>query len=52
VELRTAVENWRSRAIAERLGFRFKTIERKAEWLYDHHVDHAVYELVRGGQVE
>jgi ribosomal-protein-serine acetyltransferase len=46
VEIRCAVENGRSRAIPERLGFRSEGIIRDAEWLYDHFVDHAIYGLL------
>jgi ribosomal-protein-serine acetyltransferase len=38
-----ATENEKSCAVPERLGFRREGIERQAEWLYDHFVDHAVY---------
>jgi len=39
-------ENTRSRAIAERLGFRLEGVHRDAEWLYDHFVDLACYAMV------
>lgn len=38
-----ATENHRSRAIPERLGFRFEGIHRDAEWIRDHFVDLACY---------
>jgi ribosomal-protein-serine acetyltransferase len=47
VTLAAAVENKKSRAIPERLGFSFEGIERQREWLYDHYVDHAIYSLTK-----
>jgi ribosomal-protein-serine acetyltransferase len=46
VEIRCAVENWKSRRIPERLGFREEGTVRDAEWLYDHFVDHVMYGMV------
>jgi RimJ/RimL family protein N-acetyltransferase len=45
VEIRAAVENKNRRGIPERLGFVNEGCIRHAEWLYDHYVDHVVYEI-------
>lgn len=46
VEIRCAVQNHRSCAIPQRLGFTREGIVRQAEWLYDHYVDHIVYGML------
>jgi ribosomal-protein-serine acetyltransferase len=45
VEIRAAVENRRSRAIPERLGFREEGVLREAERIGDRYVDHVVYAI-------
>jgi ribosomal-protein-serine acetyltransferase len=45
VEIRAATGNARSRAIPIRLGLRDEGVVRRAEWLYDHFVDHVVYAI-------
>lgn len=47
ITLPVAVENQRSRAIPERLGFRQEGVLRQAEWLYDHFIDHVLYAQVK-----
>ncbi len=47
ITIAAAVGNDKSRAVAERLGFRLEGIARDAEWLYDHFVDHAIYAVTR-----
>ncbi len=47
INILCAVNNLKSRAVAQNLGFiQVKTIPNN-EWLYDHYVDHAVYVLSR-----
>ena len=43
VVISCATENKKSCAIPERLGFRREGVQRQAEWLYHHFVDHVVY---------
>jgi ribosomal-protein-serine acetyltransferase len=40
-----ATGNLRAQKIPERLGFAKVSTLKKAEWLYDHHVDHYIYSL-------
>ena len=40
-----ATENRRAQKLPLRLGFKQVSTLKKAEWLYDHHVDHFVYSL-------
>lgn len=47
INIQCAVNNLKSHAVAQRLGFtHVKTIPNN-EWLYDHYVDHALYVLSR-----
>lgn len=43
ISIAAAEHNEKSRAIPERLGFRFEGVMRDAEWLYDRFVDHRLY---------
>ncbi len=47
VEIGCAVENTKSCAIPERLGFTKEGVIRDSEWLYDHFVDHNFYGLLK-----
>lgn len=47
IEVRCGVENKKSRAIPERLGFVLEGISREAEVIGERKVDHAVYSLLR-----
>ena len=46
VEIRAAVENWRSRRIPERLGFREEGTLREAERVGDRALDSVVYSML------
>ena len=46
IEIRCAEENFKSRAIPERLGFVYEATLRDCEWLYTKFVNHAVYSLL------
>ncbi|MBD3643181.1 GNAT family protein, partial [Alcanivorax sp.] len=46
IEIRCAVDNHRSRAIAERLGFTHEATLSQSEWLYTGYVDQALYSLL------
>ncbi len=47
IEIRCAVENTKSRAIPERLGFKEEGIIRQSEKVYTRHLDHVVYGLLK-----
>ena len=43
--IEAAVENYPSRAVAERLGMRIEGMSKDREWLYDHFTDSALYAI-------
>ena len=43
--IKAASGNKKSRALPEKLGFKEIGYRKDAEWLYDHYVDHVLYEL-------
>jgi ribosomal-protein-serine acetyltransferase len=47
ITIECATDNTRSRAVAERLGFKLEGIVRQIEWLHDHFADHALYGRLR-----
>jgi ribosomal-protein-serine acetyltransferase len=49
IQARTAVDNTRSRALLERLGFEFEGIQRSAQRFADRRVDMAVYARIAAG---
>lgn len=48
IDIRCAVNNTKSRAIPERLGFKNEGIIRRAEKVYDIFYDHVIYGLLKG----
>jgi len=48
VEIRAVLENMKSRAIPERLGFKHERTIKQAQWLHDHFADYAVYGMSAG----
>ena len=49
IVIAVATGNLRAQKIPEKLGFKKVSTLKKAEWLYDHHVDHFVYSLAKPG---
>ena len=47
VEIRCAVDNFKSQSIPERLGFIKEGTLRDTEFLYDHYVDCVVYSILK-----
>ncbi|WP_321414693.1 GNAT family N-acetyltransferase [uncultured Desulfobacter sp.] len=52
IEIRCAVDNYKSRAIPESLGFQKEGIIRNAEKVYDKNLDHVVYGLLKEEQCD
>ncbi|HSU26093.1 MAG TPA: GNAT family N-acetyltransferase [Pyrinomonadaceae bacterium] len=46
IEIRCGSENWKSRKIPERLGFREEGTARQAEWLHHRFIDLVVYSML------
>jgi ribosomal-protein-serine acetyltransferase len=47
VEIRCGSENWKSRKIPERLGFRHEGTARQAEWLHNRFIDLVIYSMLK-----
>lgn len=47
ITINCAEHNKKSIAVAERLGFSFLMREENKEWLYDHYVNHFVYQILK-----
>ncbi len=47
IDIKAGVENSKSRAIPERLGFKQEGILQQAEFLYNHYIDVAVYGMLK-----
>jgi ribosomal-protein-serine acetyltransferase len=47
IEIRAALENFKSQAIPERLGFKKEGLIRQGEFVNDHFVDLYVYSLLK-----
>jgi ribosomal-protein-serine acetyltransferase len=52
IEIRCAVDNYKSRAIPENLGFQKEGIIRNAEKVYGRYLDHVVYGLLKEEQCD
>ena len=52
VVVAVATGNLRAQKIPEKLGFKKVSTLKKAEWLYDHHVDHFIYSLAAPGSAK
>ena len=50
-DIRCAVNNNRSRAIPERLGFKNEGVIRQAEKVYDNYFDHVIYGLLKNSKL-
>jgi ribosomal-protein-serine acetyltransferase len=50
VVIAVATGNLRAQRLPAKLGFKQVSTLKKAEWLYDHHVDHYIYSLAAPGR--
>jgi len=46
IEIRCSSENYKSQAVAERLGFNKEGLCKESEWIYDHYNDLYIYGLI------